>query len=112
MESFLAVSLLSVAMYNIPLFPWSALFVCTRPCGIRYYIVRDKEVYATIQKKVQDRSSATTDDGRGFGFSFGFWYCLNIREATVEVVATQASYERLLVSAVEAVLTEEELTVV
>jgi hypothetical protein len=74
--------------------------------------VRDKEVYATIQKKVQDRSSANTDDGRGFGFSFGFWYCLTIREATVEVVATQASYERLLVSAAAAELTEEELSVV
>ena len=105
MESFIAVSLLSVAMYNIPIFPWSSLFVCTRPCGIRYYILRDKEVYTIIQKKVQDRSSATTDDGKGFGYSFGFWYCLNIREANIEIVGTRGSYDRL-------VKREDELTVV
>lgn len=105
MESFIAVSLLSVAMYNLPMLPWSALFVCTRPCGIRYYILRDREVYATIQKKVQDRSSATTDDGRGYGFSFGFWYCLRLGES-VEIVGTKASYDRLVLKR------EEELTVV
>lgn len=105
MESFLAVSLLSVAMYNIPMFPWSALFVCTRPCGIRYYILRDREVCATIQKRVQDRSSATTDDGKGYGFSFGRWYCLRVRDTEVEIVGTRASCDRL-------VKREDELAVV
>jgi hypothetical protein len=105
MESFMAVSLLSVAMYNLPMLPWSALFVCARPCGIRYYVLRDKDVYLTIQKKVQEGSSATTDDGKGFGFSFGFWYCLQVKEAMVEIIGTRGSYERLIKR-------EEELTVV
>ena len=94
MESFVGLSLISVAVYNIPMLPWSSLFAL-RPCGLRLYTFRDAKTCALIQKKIQDRSSVTTDDGKSIGYSFGFWYCLHMSEVAW-ILGTRASVERLL----------------
>ena len=94
MESFLGLSLISVAIYNIPMLPWSALFAL-RPCGLRLYVLRDPATCSRIQKKIQGRSSVTTDDGKSGGYSFGLWYCLHLGDAA-SIVGTRASVERLL----------------
>lgn len=94
MESFVGLSLISVAIYNIPFLPWSSVFAL-RPCGLRVYSLRDDKTRALIQKKIQDRSSVTTDDGKSIGYSFGFWYFLHMSEV-VWILGTRASVERLL----------------
>ena len=93
MESFLGLSLISVAIYNIPMLPWSSLFAF--PCGLRLYVLRDPVTCARIQKKIQGRSSVTTDDGKSEGYSFGFWYCLHLGEVAW-IVGTRASVKKLL----------------
>lgn len=94
MESFVGLSLISVAIYNIPMLPWSSLFAM-RPCGLRLYVLRDPASYTRIQKKIQDRSSVTTDDGKSIGYSFGLWYCLHLGEVAW-ILGTRYSVERLL----------------
>jgi hypothetical protein len=94
MESFVGLSLISVAIYNIPFLPWSSVFAL-RPCGLRLYTFRDPARCALIQKKIQDRSSVTTDDGKSIGYSFGFWYFLHINEVAW-ILGTRGSVERLL----------------
>jgi hypothetical protein len=94
MESFVGLSLISVAIYNIPFLPWSSIFAL-RPCGLRLYAFRDDKTRALIQKKIQDRSSVTTDDGKSIGYSFGFWYCLHMSEVAW-ILGTRTSVERLI----------------
>ena len=62
---------------------------------MRLYVLRDEKSCALIQKKIQDRSSVTTDDGKSIGYSFGFWYCLHISEVAW-ILGTRSSVERLL----------------
>jgi len=94
MESFLGLSLISVAIYNIPMLPWSCLFAL-RPCGLRLYVLRDAVICARIQKKIQGRSSITTDDGKSEGYSFGFWYCMHLSDVAW-IVGTRNSVKNLL----------------
>ena len=94
MESFLGLSLISVAIYNIPMLPWSALFAL-RPCGLRLYVLRDPITCSRIQKKIQGRSSVTTDHGKSEGYSFGLWYCVHVSDV-VWILATRTSVKKLL----------------
>lgn len=94
MESFVGLSLISVAIYNIPMLPWSSLFAL-RPCGLRLYLIRDPEARSRLQKKIQARSSVTTDDGKSEGYSFGICYCLHLSDVAW-IVGTRASVKKLL----------------
>ena len=52
-----------------------------------------------IQKRLQGSCSHTTDGGRGFGYSVGYWYIASISgessESTVYLIATEGSYKAL-----------------
>jgi hypothetical protein len=94
MESFVGLSLISVAIYNIPMLPWSAIFAL-RPCGLRLYVIREPEARDRIQKKIRGRSSVTTDDGKSEGYSFGLWYCVHLGEVAW-ILGTRTSVKKLL----------------
>ena len=100
MDSFALLSFAGTFFYALSIVPWSALFLCTRGCGIRYYILRDTRTCEDIQRKIHGRSSAITDNDKAHGYSCGRWYCLYLQEAPepiVWIISTQTSFERLTV---------------
>ena len=58
-------------------------------------MIRDPDARARIQKKIQDRSSVTTDDGKSEGYSFGIFYCVHLSDVAW-IVGTRASVKKLL----------------
>jgi hypothetical protein len=106
MDSFAALSLGGTVLYAMSILPWTTLFLCTRVCGIRYYILRDGRICDHIQRKIHGRSSAVTDNDKAYGYSYGRWYCLYLQDApesTVWIVSTQTSFEKLAVEKEETV---------
>jgi hypothetical protein len=79
--------------------PWTAIFLLTQCYGIRLYYIKRREESTRIQKRLQGSCSHTTDGGRGFGYSVGYWYIASISgessESTVYLIATEASYKAL-----------------
>lgn len=83
--------------------PWAAAFLLIRRFGIRLYYLKKRDECSRLQKRVQDSCSHTTDGGKGYGYSFGYWYAasINIMDGecgenyTVYLVATETSYKAL-----------------
>jgi SpoVK/Ycf46/Vps4 family AAA+-type ATPase len=79
--------------------PWTAVFLFTQHFGVRLYYIKRREECMRIQKRLQGSCSHTTDGGRGFGYSIGYWYIASISgesfESTIYLIATEASYKAL-----------------
>ena len=99
MDSIAVLSLVSgTFFYFLSLLPWSAAFLFTRCCGIRYYVIKDSTTCQAIQRKIHGRSSATSDNDQACGYSYGRWYCLYLQHTpddTAWIISTHASFERL-----------------
>jgi len=54
--------------------PWSSFFLFTQFLGFRLYKLGRKELCEEIQKKLGGWCSHMTEEGKGFGYSIGFWY--------------------------------------
>ena len=93
---FLAVNVLSYI-------PWAVIFLLLNPLGIRLYYLKKREECSRIQKRLQAWCSHTTDGGKGFGYSFGYWYAASINITATEygevynvyLIATTESYKAL-----------------
>lgn len=84
--------------------PWTFVFLFTPYFGIRLYMIHDKEDCKRIQKKLNDQCTHTAD-GKGHGYSVGFWYLVSISIANEEydgerysvwLIATEESYAKLM----------------
>jgi hypothetical protein len=96
MDTFVVLSLVPGIFYAASSIPWSSVFLLTRWCGLRFYILRDVKSYKAIQRNIYGWSSTTTDDDKACGYSFGRWYCLYIDEEKVWLVSTPTSCRILL----------------
>ena len=59
-----AASWFSALWYAIP---WTALFILARRYKFRIYTLNKPDECKRIQRRVQDRSSHTTNNGKGYG---------------------------------------------
>ena len=97
MDTFVVLSLVPGIFYAASIIPWSSIFLLTRCCGLRFYVLRDAKSCKAIQRKIHGWSSTTTDDDKACGYSFGRWYCLYIDDAEkVWLVSTPTSCRILL----------------
>lgn len=84
--------------------PWTFFFLFTQLVGIRLYSLKDKEDCKRIQKRMNNRCSHTADNGKGFGYSIGFWYFMSISiensdegdRYNIWLIATESSYDDLI----------------
>jgi hypothetical protein len=81
--------------------PWTFIFFLTQFLGIRLYYIKNRDECKKIQKKLGKYCSHLTDGGKGYGYSFGYWYLLSIEsknnyDYTVTMIATEESYKSLL----------------
>jgi hypothetical protein len=79
--------------------PWTLIFLFTQIFGIRFYYIKKSEECNRIQNRIKV-SSHTTDGGKSFGYSYGYWYLLNItgereNDISVFIIATEESYKAL-----------------
>lgn len=90
----------------LQLIPWTSVFLLLRHVGIFLYIIKNKETCVRAQKRIQGKSSHTTDDGKGYGFSVGYWYIAYIDVSNNDhgnfynmwVIGTEQSYSNLTAS--------------
>jgi len=84
--------------------PYSLFFLITQLYGVKLYVLKDPEDCKRIQKYVSNWSTHTTDNDKGYGYSIGYWYIVNISIAdndygdkyNVWMIATELSYKTLL----------------
>lgn len=78
--------------------PWTFIFLFTRWFGLRLYHLRNREQCRRIQKQIGEFCTHMID-GKGAGFSMGWWYMIHIQlygdTYDVWLVATKTAYERL-----------------
>jgi ATPase family associated with various cellular activities (AAA) len=88
--------------YNIlSSIPFTALFLVTQLLGIRLYTVTRREICQRVQKRIS--YSSHTCDGKGYGYSIGFWYIMSINifqsdesdRYSIWMIATAATYQYL-----------------
>ena len=87
------------ALNLISSIPWSIIFFFTQFFGIRLYYIKKSDECIRIQNRLKT-CSHTTDGGKGYGYSFGYWYILYISDGqddvkSVYMVATADSYNKL-----------------
>jgi len=80
--------------------PWTAAFILARRYKFRIYTLNKPEECKRVQRRVQDFSSHTTDNGKGYGWAFGRWYIIHMeldRDGYVNVwmIASEYSYNEL-----------------
>jgi len=91
------------AMNIMGYIPWAAIFLFTQVFGVRLYYLKRREECIRIQKHIQGWCSHTTDGGKGYGYSFGYWYALSVSlvsnecggDYSVYMIATENSYKAL-----------------
>jgi hypothetical protein len=96
------ISILALQLFALNLLssiPWSMIFFFTQFFGIRLYYIKKSDECARIQNRLK-ACSHTTDGGKGYGYSFGYWYILYISDGQddikmVYMVATADSYNKL-----------------
>jgi hypothetical protein len=84
--------------------PWGIIFLITKYIGINLYVLKRKEECQLIQKRVNNKCSRIMDDGKGAGFSIGFWYIMHIDltndgygdSYNIWIISTKATYEDLI----------------
>uniref|UniRef100_A0A6C0ANV3 ATPase AAA-type core domain-containing protein n=1 Tax=viral metagenome TaxID=1070528 RepID=A0A6C0ANV3_9ZZZZ len=79
--------------------PWTFIFLITQIFGIRLYYIKKTEECNRIQNRIK-YSSHTTDGGKSYGYSIGYWYILNIcgerdDDISIFIIATEESYKAL-----------------
>lgn len=78
--------------------PWTCIFLITQIFGIRLYVIKNSEDCTRIQNRIKS-SSHTADGGKAIGYSYGYWYLLNISgpsdETVVYMISTSYSYKAL-----------------
>ena len=80
--------------------PWTSVFILLRRFGVFLYIIKNKDTCMRAQKRVQGRSSHITDEGKGYGFSIGYWYVAYIDVSNNDagnfynlwIIGTETSY--------------------
>jgi hypothetical protein len=86
--------------YYITQLPWTFIFLLTQRFGIRLYTLTDSEECKRIQKRIGAWSTHITDNDKGYGYSIGYWYILNIsvtdNNYNIWVIATETSYKSLV----------------
>ncbi len=80
--------------------PWTAAFILARRYKFRIYTLNKPDECKRVQRRVQDVSSHTTDNGKGYGWAFGFWYIIHMEvdhdgDANVWMIASEHSYNEL-----------------
>jgi len=91
--------------FGISLFnniPWSFMLFFLQPYGIKLYCLYKEDECKIIQKKIQNFSHMG-DNNKGFGYSFGYWYILNLSfidgdrgpQYTLWMLSTESSYKTL-----------------
>jgi len=83
--------------------PWTSIFLFTQLFGLRLYTLRRKEECQQIQKKLGAWCSHMSEDKKGYGYSFGYWYFLHVSvessdfgdKYNVWMIGTEESYNRL-----------------
>jgi len=80
--------------------PWAAIFILARRYKFRIYTLNKPDECKRIQRRVQDFSSHTTDNGKGYGWAFGYWYIIHMEvdrdgDSTVWMIASEHSYNEL-----------------
>jgi hypothetical protein len=102
--SFLSMFLSGVALALWNAIPWTCIFLLIRWTGVRLYVLNNPEVCRRIRRRVS-RTSHIGDEGRGYGYSFGRWYLMEItqdyNEEKVWMIATEASYKALTTDAID-----------
>jgi hypothetical protein len=94
----------SVGVLILNNIPWKIIFLLTKPYGIRLYTLSKKEECKKIQKKIGTNSSQLSDNNKGSGYSFGYWYLIHIEIITSDdndsykiiLIATESSYKNLV----------------
>jgi hypothetical protein len=84
--------------------PWTSIFLFTQLFGLRLYTLRRKEECQQIQKKLGGWCSHMSEDGKGYGYSFGYWYFLQVSVDSSEfgdkysiwMISTEDSYKKLI----------------
>lgn len=71
----LGIVLLMIGNY-ISQLPWTLAFLLLHHVGIRMFVVKNPDHCRMIQKRLSDRFSHTTSDGKGFGYAVGRWFVL------------------------------------
>ena len=83
--------------------PWTSIFLFTQLFGVRLYTLRRKEECQQIQKKMGSWCSHMSEDGKGYGYSFGYWYFLHSTidtsdfgdKYTIWMIGTEESYNNI-----------------
>jgi ATPase family associated with various cellular activities (AAA) len=83
--------------------PWAAMLIILKPLGLRLYYLKKRDECTRIQKRLQNNCSHTTDGGKGYGYSIGYWYVASIsinegecgENYSVLLFATESSYKAL-----------------
>lgn len=83
--------------------PWTSIFLFTQLFGLRLYTLRRKEECQQIQKKLGTWCSHMSEDKKGYGYSFGYWYFLHVNvessdfgdKYNIWMIGTEESYNRL-----------------
>ena len=83
--------------------PWTSIFLFTQLFGLRLYTLRRKEECQQIQKKLGSWCSHMSEDKKGYGYSFGYWYFLHVSvdpsdfgdKYNVWLIGTEDSYNKL-----------------
>jgi hypothetical protein len=92
-----------LAMNLLSYIPWAAIFLFTQAFGVRLYYLKRREECLRVQRHIQSWCSHTTDGGKGYGYSFGYWYAVSVNIVTNEcggdysvfMIATESSYKAL-----------------
>jgi hypothetical protein len=100
--SILTTVYLSIVLKLLDYVPWTIIFLFLQSYGIKYYCLTKSEDCKKIQKHINNFSSEQTDNQKGAGYSFGYWYVLHLSIQRGEsdaykiiMIATEASYKLL-----------------
>ena len=79
--------------------PWTFIFLLTQIFGIRLYYIKKSEECTRIQNRIKV-SSHTTDGGKSYGYSYGYWYILHLTgneddNISVYMISTADSFKAL-----------------
>lgn len=88
-----------LAINFINYIPWTFIFLITQTFGIRLYYIKKSEECTRIQNRIKV-SSHTTDGGKSYGYSYGYWYLLHLTgdgddTMSAYMIATAESYRAL-----------------
>lgn len=80
--------------------PWTAAFILARRYKFRIYTLNKPDECKRVQRRVQDFSSHTTDNGKGYGWAFGYWYIIHMEvdhdgDSSVWMIASEHSHNEL-----------------